>query len=112
MPPRVPKRRNGKFRPRIGPKVASRDAPCRASAPHGQKGPVKLEQQLLGGLPVYARIGDGQAVLELAQVLRDGLTPRFQVTLEHESDNGAVAVHYLGDTVFCNERLQTGVLVG
>src|SRR3984885_15378659 len=102
MPPRAPRRRNGRSPARIGA----------SSALYGLQGPMELEQQLLGGLPVVARVGDGQAVLELAQIFRDGLVPRFQVTLEHESDDGAVAVHYLGDAVFRDERLQAVVLVG
>ena len=57
-------------------------------------------------------IGDGHAVFELAQVLRDGLIPGLQVALEHEPDDGAVAVGYLRDAVLRHQGLQARVLVG
>src|SRR5580658_10617592 len=86
-------------------------APSPDSASHVLQGPMELEQQALGGLPVDARIRDGQAVFELAQVLRNGLIPRLQVTLEHEPDNGAVAGSALRDGGFRHQGLQSGFLV-
>src|SRR5258708_846895 len=87
--------------------IASR---WRASASHALQGPVCFGQQVLGGLPVDAGIGDGHAVFERAQVLRNGLLPRFQMTLEHEPDNRAVTVDYLSDAVFGHLGLQDTTL--
>ena len=72
---------------------------------------MEPEQQALGGMPIDAGVGDGDAIFQHAQVLRNGLAPRLQVTLEHEPDNGAVAVHYLRDAVFGHKRLLAGIFV-
>ena len=73
---------------------------------------MHLEQQRFGGRPVDARIGDGHAVFQLRQVLRDGLIPRFQVTLEHEPDDRPVSVDNLRDAVLGHHGLKAGFLVG
>src|SRR5690606_36314454 len=72
---------------------------------HGQDG-------LLGGVPVDAGIGDGNTVLEVAQILGNALAAPAQMAFHHQADDRAVAVDDLVGDVFHDQRLQGRVLVG
>ena len=81
------------------------------SPAHALQRAMQLQQQLFSGRPIDARVGDGHAINELAQVLGYGLAASLQMALEHETDNGAVAVHDLGDAILGDQRLQLGLLI-
>ena len=65
-----------------------------------------------GAIPRDAAVGDGHAVLQFAQVLRDRLIASVDMTFDHQADDRLVAFEDLVGDVLHHQRLQRRVLVG
>src|SRR3989304_2149840 len=81
-----------------------------AGGQNGAKFGARPADDVRRGVPVDAGVGHRHAMTEQREVLRNGLTARGEVALEHETDDRTVAFPDLVRTVGHYQRLQGVIL--
>ena len=73
---------------------------------------VSQKDQPFGFFPADTPVGDRKSVLELAEVGRETLASRLQVTFEHQSDDVLVSLQSLSQAIVPADVLQSIIFVG